>query len=181
MANIITVFGMAGVAVYCYGYMTFNWPLLGSAFTFAFLTDLVDGWYARKFNKVTVLGKVLDPVRDRMILFAFLGQLFFWGKVTVAMLPWIWAIGIFECSIWNTRFIAKSIFHIYVGTNVVGKFRQIAHVTIMLLALIELRYPSFSSTLIAGIQGMAVASFMAFSSYLYDAWASRRSLKFSRP
>jgi cardiolipin synthase (CMP-forming) len=31
-------------------------------------TDWVDGWYARKFNQVSTLGKILDPAADRILL-----------------------------------------------------------------------------------------------------------------
>ncbi len=31
-------------------------------------TDWVDGWYARKFHQVTVLGRILDPFADKVII-----------------------------------------------------------------------------------------------------------------
>jgi cardiolipin synthase (CMP-forming) len=31
-------------------------------------TDWVDGWYARKFDQVSALGKILDPAADRILL-----------------------------------------------------------------------------------------------------------------
>lgn len=31
-------------------------------------TDWVDGWYARKYNQVSTLGKILDPAADRILL-----------------------------------------------------------------------------------------------------------------
>jgi cardiolipin synthase (CMP-forming) len=31
-------------------------------------TDWVDGWYARKFDQVSTLGKILDPAADRILL-----------------------------------------------------------------------------------------------------------------
>ena len=32
-------------------------------------TDWVDGWYARKFNQISTVGKIFDPVVDRLLFF----------------------------------------------------------------------------------------------------------------
>lgn len=31
-------------------------------------TDWLDGWYARRYNQVTVLGRILDPFADKIII-----------------------------------------------------------------------------------------------------------------
>ena len=46
----------------------FYWGM--ALFVCAGLSDLVDGWLARKLGQVTDLGKVLDPVADKIAIFA---------------------------------------------------------------------------------------------------------------
>lgn len=36
-------------------------------FVFAELTDIIDGWVARHFNMITDLGKVIDPIADKVL------------------------------------------------------------------------------------------------------------------
>ena len=39
-------------------------------FVFAAATDFIDGWWARKFDQVTKLGRILDPFVDKVIITA---------------------------------------------------------------------------------------------------------------
>lgn len=39
----------------------------------AMLTDAVDGFVARRFNQITALGKLLDPIADKLSLLTLLG------------------------------------------------------------------------------------------------------------
>jgi CDP-diacylglycerol--glycerol-3-phosphate 3-phosphatidyltransferase len=45
----------------------FYWSSL-VVFVLAAATDWIDGWYARKFNLVTKLGRVLDPFCDKILI-----------------------------------------------------------------------------------------------------------------
>ena len=44
---------------------SFWWPI--GVYALAFLTDLLDGFLARTFNWITPLGKILDPIADKLM------------------------------------------------------------------------------------------------------------------
>ncbi len=50
-------------------------------FTVAALTDFVDGWVARRFQIETVLGKLMDPLADKVLVTTALIMLIPLGKV----------------------------------------------------------------------------------------------------
>ena len=62
------------------------------AFVVAASTDWVDGWYARRFNAVSVLGRILDPLVDKVIVcgaFILLAARPVPGEPPPAILPWM--------------------------------------------------------------------------------------------
>ena len=48
---------------------------------FAVLTDVLDGYLARKFNEVTEMGKIIDPLADKFVIGVVVLKLFLIGDV----------------------------------------------------------------------------------------------------
>ena len=68
--NIICYVRILLIPVFCWLYITadneLDYLLATGVVLFSSFTDLFDGMIARKFNQVTELGKVLDPVADKL-------------------------------------------------------------------------------------------------------------------
>ena len=57
--------------IYVYMFTNLGW-LAGSLIVLSGLTDIVDGYIARHFNQISTLGKILDPIADKLTLLAVL-------------------------------------------------------------------------------------------------------------
>jgi CDP-diacylglycerol---glycerol-3-phosphate 3-phosphatidyltransferase len=97
------------------------WPKVIAFFTFIAVacTDIIDGWLARKYNQVSELGQLLDPIADKLMLFAMLVPIFWIMRHPTILvdyrIPWwgsvpVWALVLLvgrELSITAFRFFAK--------------------------------------------------------------------------
>ena len=50
------------------------------------ITDLLDGWIARKFDMITDIGKLIDPLADKLMLIAALVSFWLDGRIPLAIL-----------------------------------------------------------------------------------------------
>lgn len=76
----------------------------------AAITDIADGWIARKFNMTSDWGKFIDPVADKLMQFAML-------VVTFIKVPWILILII--------AFVLKEIILLIVGLYIYHKGRNL--------------------------------------------------------
>lgn len=87
----------------------------------AAVTDFIDGWLARKWGVVTVLGKFLDPLADKLIVMAALIMLIPLGRVPA------WAVFLIlarEMVVTGLRSIASSE-GIVIDASDLGKYKTI--------------------------------------------------------
>lgn len=64
-----------------------DWTSALIVFVVAVSTDWIDGWWARKFNQVTKLGRILDPFVDKVIICGAMIALV--GAEGSPMAPWM--------------------------------------------------------------------------------------------
>lgn len=71
LANILTLFRIAAipVVVICfYSSMPNARPIAAIIFGVAAITDIIDGWVARRFGQMSRFGEFLDPVADKLMV-----------------------------------------------------------------------------------------------------------------
>ena len=71
--NILSFFRIALIPIIVWVYCGLEMPLLALAFILlSGLTDIIDGYIARKYNMITDFGKSIDPIADKMTQIAVL-------------------------------------------------------------------------------------------------------------
>ena len=71
LANLLTLFRIAAipVVVICfYSPLPYARPLAAILFGIAAVTDIIDGWVARRFGQTSRFGEFLDPVADKLMV-----------------------------------------------------------------------------------------------------------------
>lgn len=58
-----------------------RWVAFG-VFAFASLTDFFDGWLARRWNQQSEMGRMLDPIADKLLVGAALMMLVYTGTIS---------------------------------------------------------------------------------------------------
>src|SRR5476651_2272569 len=156
LPNQLTVLrlGMCGLLLIS---MSFPWPYAATTaffiFTLASLTDWLDGAIARSQNLVTDLGKLLDPLADKILVLGALVALVGRGVAPMWMVVVIMAR---EFLISGLRQIAASKQKILAAEKV-GKHKTISQIVAILVSLAYLSLGEF------GLQGTLLARFLAAS------------------
>lgn len=149
------------------------------------LSDAVDGKIARKFNQVSNLGKLLDPVADKFTIFALAIVLFlkFKEAQSEAMQAFAWVFLLFIAK--DIIMILGSIILIALGTRpcaaeIWGKLATFAFYAVMVVIIgfgpevgaISLYYPQYTipeGLMFVLVVVAVVLTFIAFFSYLPSA------------
>ena len=119
------------------------------------LTDFLDGYIARKKGLITDFGRFLDPVADKVMIFAAMCGLIVMNlddKVFVICI----SVGAFifflrEIAVTSLRMIASSSRGVVISAGLSGKVKTVSQIVFVMVALIEpLIMEALGSQLIIG-------------------------------
>ena len=138
-------------------------------FVVASITDSLDGRIARRFGRVTTLGKFLDPLADKMLILAVLALL-----VQDALLPaWVVVVVVGrELLITGLRAVGAAQGLIIVATPF-GKTKTVSQMLAVGLLMLQRPYPTLNGVAIVMVWAAVVFTVFSGLDYL---WRYRRLL-----
>ena len=139
-----------------------NYYIAGIILTISCLTDLVDGWIARRFNMITNLGKVLDPRADKLTQFCLVLCLviryrFLWYVLVLFIIKEGFQLIAGGCRLLRRNMMLK-------GALITGKVSTAVLFASLIILVLFPTMPTTAVKIIAAID--AVFLLLAFTDYL---------------
>ena len=135
-------------------------------FLAAAFTDLLDGYLARRWNQITTVGMLLDPVADKLLVSAALVSLVHIHRVPAWMAVLI--IGR-EFAVSGLRSIAASEGYT-IQASELGKTKTASQVVAIGLVLAAMDYPALQPWAVASLWGTMLFSLVSAADYVRKFW-----------
>ena len=145
-------------------------------FIFASLTDLLDGYIARKYDLITEFGMLFDPLADKLMVISVI-----WALASKGILPWppLWILAVKETiMIVGSYLLLKR--NLVVSAKSVGKFAQFFIVVSLIISFFHEHFQSFPAHVY--MLGIGVfLSLIALAYYLHSGILAARAYKPQQP
>ena len=141
----------------------FEWALV--TFVIAGITDGIDGLLARITHQRTELGAYLDPIADKLLLFAA-----FITLAIIEIIPsWLVVIIITRDVIILVGFLVMILtsYHPKINPSLLSKITTTFQIITIVLVLMAGYYPAFKQLALVAIYGTAVITILSGSHYIY--------------
>ena len=105
------------------------------------ITDFLDGHIARKHGLITDFGRFLDPVADKIMIFAAMCGLVVMNLqdeifvISVCVAAFIFFLR--EISVTSLRMIASSAKGVVIAAGILGKVKTVSQIVFVMIALLE--------------------------------------------
>ena len=102
------------------------------------LSDMFDGKIARKFNQVSALGKVLDPVADKfMVIGAMFVLLYKFSNLSFVLIISLIIVVFRELAVTSMRLVVSTGQNIVVAANYLGKIKTVSQIVAVSTVFLE--------------------------------------------
>jgi CDP-diacylglycerol--glycerol-3-phosphate 3-phosphatidyltransferase len=137
-------------------------------YAFTGATDFLDGWLARRKNLVTVIGKFLDPLADKLIVMAALVMLVHLGRVAAWVVIVIMAR---EFIVTGLRTIAMSE-GIVIAAGQEGKHKTAFQLAAITFLLLHYTYPIDAWLFSFELDSNRVGTWLLYISLVFSVWSA---------
>ena len=175
LPNGITLARIASIPVF----LVFTWYesranslIAALIFTAAGATDFLDGWVARRRGLVTVIGKFMDPLADKLVVVSALVMLVHLGRVAAWVVIVIMAR---EFIITGLRAVASSE-GIVIAASQEGKYKTSLQIAAIAFLLLHYRYVVDFLVASVPVDGNAVGTMLLYLSLAFSLWSAIRYL-----
>jgi CDP-diacylglycerol--glycerol-3-phosphate 3-phosphatidyltransferase len=171
LPNLITMVRMAMIPVILwFTYYESRRASFIAALLFAITgaTDFLDGWVARRRGLVTVIGKFLDPLADKLVVMAALVMLVHLGRVAA------WAVIV----IMGREFIVSGLRTIAMSEGIViaagqeGKVKTIFQIAGISFLLVHYAYPLELGFMALEYDANKVGTTLLYVSMVFSVWSA---------
>jgi CDP-diacylglycerol--glycerol-3-phosphate 3-phosphatidyltransferase len=131
-------------------------------------TDFLDGWIARRRNLVTVIGKFLDPLADKLIVMAALVMLVHLGRVAAWVVIVVMAR---EFIVTGLRTIAMSE-GIVIAAGQEGKSKTAFQVASITFLIMHYRYPVDALLFTFDLDANRAGTWLLYVSLFFSVWSA---------
>jgi len=131
-------------------------------------TDFLDGWIARRQGLVTVIGKFLDPLADKLVVVSTLIMLVHLGRVAAWLVILIMAR---EFMVSGLRTMAMSE-GIVIAAGQEGKYKTAVQLAAISFLLVHYRYQVDFLFFTAEVDANAVGTWLLYLSVAFSVWSA---------
>jgi len=171
LPNVITMIRMAMIPVILwFTYYESRRASFIAAMLFAVTgaTDFLDGWVARRRGLVTVIGKFLDPLADKLVVMAALVMLVHLGRVAAWVVIVVMAR---EFIVSGLRTIAMSE-GIVIAAGQDGKLKTILQIVGITFLLLHYAYPIDLGFISVEYDANKVGTIVLYMSLVFSVWSA---------
>ncbi len=131
-------------------------------------TDFLDGWLARRLGRVTVIGKFLDPLADKLIAMSALVMLVHLGRVGAWVVILLLAR---DLAVTGLRTIAMSE-GIVIAAGQEGKYKTAIQLAGIVFLLLHYQYPVDFGLFQVDVDANRAGTALVYLSLFFSVWSA---------